>query len=52
MTNILEHNRAAWNKEVQKGNVWTIPVKKDELDAAAKGEFKIVLTLYKPIPKN
>jgi ubiquinone/menaquinone biosynthesis C-methylase UbiE len=42
----------AWNKEVQNGNVWTVPVKKDELDAAAKGDFKIVLTPYKPVPKH
>ncbi len=52
MTNILEHNRLAWNNEVNEGNVWTIPVKKDELDAAAKGECKIVLTPYKPVPKE
>jgi len=49
--NILEHNRLAWNQEVKSGNVWTIPVKKDELDTAAKGEYKIVLTPYKPVPK-
>ena len=50
--NISEHNRLAWNKEVKKGNVWTIPVNKDELETAAKGEYKIVLTPYKPVPKN
>jgi SAM-dependent methyltransferase len=50
--NILEHNRLAWNKEVKKGNVWTVPVKKDELEAAAEGKFKIVLTPYKPVPEN
>lgn len=52
MNEILEHNRLAWNKEVQNGNIWTIPVKKDEIDAAAKGDFKIVLTPYKPVPKH
>ena len=49
---LLEHNRLAWNKEVKDGNKWTIPVGKSELDAAAKGEVKIVLTPYKPIPKS
>ena len=52
MNEILEHNRLAWNKEVQKGNIWTIPVKKEELDAAANGEIKIFLTPYKPVPKD
>jgi ubiquinone/menaquinone biosynthesis C-methylase UbiE len=50
--NIPEHNRLAWNNEANKGNVWTIPVKKDEVDAAAKGDYSIVLTPYKPIPRN
>jgi len=50
--NLLEHNRLAWNKEVKKGNVWTIPVEKDELDEAAKGIFVIILTPHKPVPKN
>ena len=50
--NILEHNRSAWNQEVRDGNQWTIPVTKEELDAAASGEYKIVLTPYKPVPKD
>jgi len=49
---ILEHNRMAWNEEVKNGNIWTISVNKDELDAAAAGDFKIVLTPYKPVPKE
>ena len=50
--NILEHNRLAWNKEVKDGNKWTIPVKKEELEAAANGDIKIVLTPFKPVPKD
>jgi SAM-dependent methyltransferase len=52
MMNILDHNRSAWNAEAKKGNKWTIPVGKDALEAAAKGEYKIVLTPYKPVPQN
>jgi len=48
--NLLEHNRLAWNEEVRKGNIWTIPVNKDDLDTAAKGEVKIVLTPFKLVP--
>jgi SAM-dependent methyltransferase len=50
--NLLEHNREAWNQEAQKGNKWTIPVTKKEMSAALKGEYKIVLTPYKPIPAD
>jgi ubiquinone/menaquinone biosynthesis C-methylase UbiE len=52
MNNLLEHNRIAWNKEVQDGNIWTIPVSKEELDAAVQGDFKIVLTPFKPVPQH
>jgi SAM-dependent methyltransferase len=50
--NLLEHNRAAWNQEVKKGNQWTIPVTKDVLDKAACGQVTILLTPYKPVPKD
>ena len=52
MTNLLEHNRTAWNEEVNKGNKWTIPVTMDELDKARNGHYKIVLTPFKPVPKE
>ncbi len=49
---ILEHNRAAWNNEVAKGNQWTIPVTRKEIDDAVRGDVKILLTPYKPVPKD
>ena len=48
----LEHNREAWNHEVLTGNQWTIPVTKIEIEAAIRGEYKLVLTPYKPIPAD
>lgn len=50
--NLLEHNQAAWNQEVKKGNQWTIPVTKDVLEKAANGQVAILLTPYKPVPKD
>ena len=50
--NILKHNRAAWNNEVRKGNQWTIPATREEIDAAKMGDVKIFLTPIKPIPKD
>ena len=47
---LVEHNRNAWNEEVRRGNMWTVPVGEAELKAAAQGDFKIVLTPHKPIP--
>ena len=50
--NLLEHNRSAWNEEVKKGNQWTVPVTKAEIDSATKGDYRIVLTPFIPVPQE
>ncbi|OQY44639.1 MAG: SAM-dependent methyltransferase [Anaerolineaceae bacterium 4572_78] len=50
--NILKHNRTAWNKQVENGNKWTIPVITVDIEAARQGDWKIVLTPTKPVPKE
>ncbi len=52
MTNLLEHNRAAWNEEVKKGNQWTIPASREDIEKAKSGSFQIVLTPFKPVPDD
>jgi len=47
---ILEHNRRGWDREVEGGNPWTIPVGPGEITAARKGEWTIVLTPTRPVP--
>lgn len=47
---ILEHNRLAWNQEARRGNKWTIPVGRAEIDAAFEGSYTILLTPTKPVP--
>ena len=49
---ILEYNRLAWDKEVERGNRWTIPVSREEIADARKGNFKIYLTPTIPVPMN
>ncbi len=49
---VLEHNRKAWDKEVSNGNVWTIPVTSEEVANAKNGEYKLVLTPTKSVPKE
>lgn len=48
---IRAYNRDAWNREVEQGNEWTIPVSSDVIAAARQGQWEIVLTPSKPIPK-
>jgi SAM-dependent methyltransferase len=49
---ILTYNRAAWTKEVEAGNKWTIPVSKAEIAEAKKGNVTLLLTPTKPTPKE
>jgi len=49
---IREYNRSAWDRLVQKGNRWTIPVSRDLINRARKGEWEIVLTPEKTVPKD
>ncbi len=48
---IRSYNRTAWNREVALGNPWTIPVSHEEVEAARRGEWKIVLTPSLPVPQ-
>lgn len=49
---ILKYNRDAWDNEVKIGNKWTIPVSSEEVEKARKGEFKLLLTPTKQVPKE
>lgn len=48
---VRAHNRAAWRREVEKGNIWTVPVSPAEIEAARRGDWQIVLTPLKPVPR-
>ena len=49
---IREYNRLAWNKQVEIGNQWTVPVSDSVIAAARQGEWGILLTPSKPVPKE
>jgi SAM-dependent methyltransferase len=48
---IREHNRAAWDAQVERQNRWTVPVSRQVIEAARQGRWEIVLTPTKPIPR-
>jgi SAM-dependent methyltransferase len=48
---IIAHNRAAWDQEVEQGGEWTIPVSAETIAAARRGEWEIYLTESKPVPR-
>ena len=49
---ILTYNRHAWDRCVAQGDRWTIPVSSEEIAGARRGEWSIVLTPCKPVPRD
>jgi SAM-dependent methyltransferase len=50
--NIREYNKYAWNHQVDIKNKFTIPASAQEIAAARKGEFSVLLTETKPVPRE
>lgn len=45
------YNQEAWDREVERGNQWTVPVGLDVIEAARRGQWDVLLTDTKPVPK-
>lgn len=50
--NISEYNSTAWDKEVEKGISWSIPVSSAEIEEARSGNWSIILTPKKAVPRE
>lgn len=44
-------NREGWDRRVAEGDVWTLPVTPEAIARARAGDWSIVLTPSKPVPK-
>ena len=49
---LSRHNKKAWNKEVEKENIWTRPVDSDTIKKAKRGQWEVFLTPEKPVPRE
>lgn len=49
---VRSFNAMAWDHEVDAGNVWTIPVTSESVAAARAGDWSIVLTPRRPVPRE
>jgi SAM-dependent methyltransferase len=47
---VVSYNRSAWDRQVERGNPWTIPVSPEVIARARKGDWQIVLTPTRPVP--
>ena len=48
---ILAFNRAAWARQVEQANEWTVPVEGAVIAAARAGDWHVVLTPERPVPR-
>jgi SAM-dependent methyltransferase len=48
---VPEYNREAWDRQVESGNPWTVPVGPEVIEAARRGEWEVLLTETKPVPR-
>ena len=48
----VAHNRAAWDREVDRDNEWTRPVGPDVIARARAGDWSVVLIGHQPVPRD
>ena len=48
---ILDDNREAWDRQVESGNRWTVPVTRDEIASARRGRWSVLLTPHTAVPR-
>ncbi|PHQ34953.1 class I SAM-dependent methyltransferase [Rhodopirellula bahusiensis] len=51
-SDVRKHNQDAWDNQVDQSNRWTTPVDRETIQRARNGDFAIVLTPTKPVPKD
>jgi SAM-dependent methyltransferase len=49
---LFAYNRAAWDRQVEKGNRWTVPVTPEAIAAACQGDWQVLLTPHRPVPRE
>ena len=48
----IEKNREVWNRHVKDGYIWTKPVSGEDIQKARHGDWSLLLTPEKPIPRD
>jgi SAM-dependent methyltransferase len=49
---IPDYNRTAWDRQVERGNRWTVPVTPEEVARARRGDWRVILTPSRPVPAD
>jgi SAM-dependent methyltransferase len=48
---VPQYNREAWDRQVEDGNQWTVPVGPEVIEAARQGQWEVLLTDQKYAPQ-
>jgi len=48
----VAHNRAAWDREVERGSEWTKPVGPEVIERARAGDWSVVLIGHEPVARD
>ncbi len=51
MEDILKLNQLGWDRRVEEQDIWTLPVSSAEIDRARFGDWSVVLTPNRPVPR-
>jgi len=49
---VVAYNREAWDHQTRIGNRWTVPASPEVIAAARQGEWEVLLTPTKPVPRD
>src|SRR5947209_20625911 len=49
---IFAYNRRAWDRRAERGNRWTVPAGPEAIAAARRGDWQVVLTPTRPVPRG
>ena len=52
MMNTVSYNREGWNRQSRSGSRWTIPVDPETISAAKAGNWQVILTPNKFVPRK
>ena len=47
-----KYNGEAWDAQVEQRNRWTVPVGSDVIAQARRGQWEVLLTPAKPVPRD
>ena len=51
MQDVLQLNQQGWNRRVEEADVWTQPVSSEKIERARGGDWSILLTPNRPVPR-